>query len=189
MSEEVQTNANMAVAIGSMPWWLVLIWGIMAVIIGFMLITTPVITTISLIMFIGAYWFVGGIFTLVSLINDRRNSGWKIFLSIISILAGAVIMLYPVYSSLLVLEMLVILIGFWGLLIGGTKLYTAIPAKDAGSGILGALSIIFGIILLVYPLAAAFSLPFVVAFFALIAGFSSIFVSFQMKKTVEKATL
>lgn len=182
MSDESSVNADMAAKMSSMPWWLVLVWGILAVLIGFMLVGSPLVTSFYLIIFMGAYWFVGGIFTLVSLINDRENMGWRLFLGIISILGGCAIMTYPIYSSLLVLTMMVFLVGFWGLLIGATKLFEAIKFHDAGAGILGVLSIIFGMILLIYPYAAAYSLPLVVGFIAIFAGFCAVFVSFQIKK-------
>lgn len=182
MSDEVPSNAEIAASMGSMPWWLVLVWGLMAIIIGIMLITTPVITTYYLILFMGAYWFVGGIFTLISLFQDKSNMGWKIFLALISILAGIAIMTYPMWGTLIVLTMLVFLIGFWGLLIGGTKLYEAYRSKDAGAGILGFLSIIFGIILLIFPYGAAFALPLIAGIFALMGGISAAVFSFRIKK-------
>lgn len=182
MSEDIPTNAEIAAAAGSMPWWLVLVWGIMAIIIGIMLMTTPLVTTYTLILFMGVYWFIGGIFTLVSLFQDRTNMGWKVFLAVISILAGIAIMAHPLYGSVIVLTMLVFLIGFWGLLIGGTKLYEAFSSKDAGAGILGLLSIIFGIILLVFPFGAALALPLVAGAFALLGGICATVVSFQVRK-------
>ena len=182
MTEVPSTNADVAAAMSSMPWWLVLVWGILAVLIGLMLVGSPVVTSFYLILFMGAYWFVGGIFTLVSLISDRTNMGWRIFLGIISILGGVAITAYPIYSSVLVLTMMVFLVGFWGLLIGATKLFEALKFHDIGAGVLGILSIIFGMVLLIYPYAAAYSLPLVIGFIAIFIGFCAVFVSFQIKK-------
>jgi len=182
MTENMSADAEISAAIGSMPWWLVLVWGILAIIIGLMFITTPLITTYYLVLFMGVYWFVGGIFTLASLFSDKSNMGWKIFLAVISMLAGIAIMAQPLFGSIIVLTMLVFLIGFWGILIGGTKLYEAFRSKDAGAGILGALSIIFGIILLIFPWGAALALPLIAGGFALLAGICSVVVAFQVKK-------
>ncbi|WP_214036873.1 DUF308 domain-containing protein [Methanospirillum sp.] len=182
MNEERHTDEEIEEAVRGMPWWLVLVWGVLAVIIGIMLITTPLITTYFLVLFMGAYWFAGGIITLFSLYSDKTNMGWKIFLSIISIIAGIAIMAYPLYGELVVLTMLVFMIGFWGLLIGGTKLYEAFRAKDAGAGILGLLSIVFGIILLIFPWGAALALPLIAGAFSLLAGICSVVVAFQVKK-------
>ncbi len=182
MSKEVSANSQIAAAVGSMPWWLVLIWGILAVIIGLCLIATPFTTMFYIILFMGAYWFVGGIFTLISLFGNCENKGWKIFLGIISIIGGIVIMTYPLYSSLIIITMVVIFAGIWGLIIGGTKIYEAVKFKDAGALALGVLSIIFGLILLASPYTAAYVLPIVGGIFALIIGIAAVFLSFQFKK-------
>ncbi len=182
MSENGTKKMDVTAAISGMPWWLVLIWGILAFIIGIALVTSPLITIFYLILFLGIYWFVGGIFTIVSLFKDHSNMGWKIFLGVISIIAGIVIMTYPLYSSVIVLTVLVFCVGFFGILIGFTKLFEAVKCRDAGAGILGILSIIFGIIILIYPYAAAFVLPWIVGIIAIIAGISAILVSFQVKK-------
>jgi len=76
---------------GLFPWWLILLWGILALIIGVLFLTTPVITTMILITFIGAFWLVGGLFSLGSLFVDKTNMGLKIFLAVINIIAGTVI--------------------------------------------------------------------------------------------------
>ncbi len=186
MSEDISNKPEIAAVVGSMPWWLVLVWGILALIIGILLVANPLTTVFYLILFMGAYWFVGGIFTLISLFGDRSNMGWKLFLAIISIIAGIAIMSYPIYGSIIVLTLLVFIIGFWALIIGGTKIYEAFRSKDAGAGILGILSIIFGIILLVYPYGAAYALPLVAGIIAIIAGLAAIIVSFQVKKTQSK---
>lgn len=102
-------------------------------------------------------------------------------MGVISILAGLVIMIYPLYSSFLVVEMLVLFIGIWALVIGGVKLFEAVKHKDAGTGVLGVLSILFGLLLLGAPMAAALSLSLVVGFFALIGGFTAIFLAFQLR--------
>jgi uncharacterized membrane protein HdeD (DUF308 family) len=183
MIDSAPTNEQMASYVGKLPWWLVLVWGILAVIIGLMLISQPLITAFLLITLMGVYWFVGGIFTLASLFSDKTDAGWRIFLAIISIIAGLVIMAYPIYSSIIVLEVLVFLIGLWALVIGGTHIYSAFTKKDAGSGVLGIISIIFGFILLIFPFGAAYALPIVAGVVALVAGLSAIVISFQVKKT------
>jgi uncharacterized membrane protein HdeD (DUF308 family) len=187
MSDETLSSGDMAEVAASMPWWLILVWGILAVLLGILLVINPVATEVTLVLFMGAYWFIGGLFTLASLVWDRSNLGWKIFMGVISILGGIVIMSYPVFSSVLVIGMLVFLIGFWAIIIGGTKLYDAYRTKDGGTGVLGILSILLGFILLIYPFAAAYSLSLVAGFFALIGGISSIAFSFQLKKTQETA--
>lgn len=167
---------------GLYPWWVILIWGLLALLIGIMFLVSPGITTLVFITFLGAYWLVGGIFSLVSLAVDKTNMGWKIFLAILSIIAGIVILAYPLYSTFFLLSFLVIFVGFWACVTGAVHLYQAFTAKDAANGVLGILSFIFGILLLVFPLISAALLPFVAGIFAIVLGLAAIITSFVAQK-------
>jgi len=170
------------------PWRLLLLWGILALLIGIAFILTPGVTTVLLITFMGAYWLVGGLFAIGSLFLDRTNMGWVLFLAVINILAGIVILLYPLYSTVFLLSFYVILIGFWACFVGVSHLYHAFTAKDAGNAILGVLSLVFGLLLLVHPFVAAALLPLVAGFFAIVSGLVAIAVSFSAKKCAAAAT-
>lgn len=176
------SEAEVLACAGTFPWWSVLLWGICAVIIGILFLTTPVITTIAMITLIGAWWFVGGIFSLISLTADRSHLALKVITAILSLIAGLVILAYPLFSTLVILPFFVMFIAIWGIVIGGTQLFHGYSAKDWGSAALGLLSVIFGILLLVYPLQAALSLPFVAGIFALIGGISAIIGSINLRK-------
>jgi uncharacterized membrane protein HdeD (DUF308 family) len=180
---EVATQENIVCWYDSLlPWWLVLLWGLLSLIIGVMFLTTPVLTTELFILFIGAYWLVGGIFTLASLVVDKSNAGWKIFLSIINILAGIVILLYPFYASVFILTFFVIFIGFWGCFIGISHLYHAFKEKDAGNGVLGVISLLIGLLLLFFPFLAALFIPFILGGLAVAFGIIGIIMSSYVKK-------
>jgi uncharacterized membrane protein HdeD (DUF308 family) len=176
LTEKMLSDANL------FPWWLLLLWGILSLLIGIMFLTTPGMTTVLFITFIGAYWLVGGLFTLCSLAVDKTNMGWKIFLSVINILAGILILAYPLYSTIFVLSFFVIFLGFWACFIGAAHLFQAFSAKDAGNGVLGIVSLIFGILLLINPFFAAELLPILAGAFGIVAGFAAIIVSFTVKK-------
>jgi uncharacterized membrane protein HdeD (DUF308 family) len=164
------------------PWWLILVWGILTLLIGCMFIITPGLTVELFITFVGAYWLVGGIFAIASLVVDKSNMGWKIFLSVINILAGIVILLHPLFAAIFALTFFVIFIGFWALFIGVAHLYHGLSMKDAGNAVLGLLSLIIGLLILVFPLGFMISLPYVAGGLAVIFGLASIFVSFVAKK-------
>lgn len=176
------------IAPGLFPWWLLLLWGILALIIGIMFLASPGLTTVIFITFLGAYWLVGGIFALASLAVDRTDMGWKILLAILNLVAGIVILLYPLISTVILLSFLIILIGVWACITGGVHLYQACSRKDAGNGILGIFSLIFGILLLVFPLVSAALLPFIAGAFAMVTGIAAIVASFAAKKAAPVAS-
>jgi uncharacterized membrane protein HdeD (DUF308 family) len=170
----------------TVPWWLVLLQGIALVILGLMLLVSPGMTTFVLIQFLGIYWMVKGIFDLVSMFLDHRQWGWKLFSGILGIVAGIVIVQNPLWATILVPATLVWLLGFFGIIMGGISLFQAFKGAGWGVGVLGVLSIIFGIYLLMHTAASTLTLPWVVGIFALIGGAVAIWNSFKVRK-VQKA--
>ena len=47
-------------------WWLALLQGIAAILLGFMLFTAPGATLVTLITFLGFYWLITGVLAVVS---------------------------------------------------------------------------------------------------------------------------
>ena len=182
MTETTQNSDVMACYTSLLPWWLILVWGLMSFIIGIMFLTTPLMTIVILITFMGAYWLVSGLFTIGSLFADKTNLGLKIFLSVVNILAGIVILLSPLYSTAFILGFFAIFIGFWGLFYGAVHLFQAFKSKDIGNAVLGIVCMIFGIIILIRPIFTAELIPLILGVFAIMSGIAAVVAAFQVKK-------
>ena len=164
------------------PWWLVLIGGIAAIIIGGLLIANPFKMASVLVWAIGLYWLITGVIYLVSLIWDRRQWGWKLFGGIVGILAGYFLVTSPPLESTVAFGLAVILIlAIQGIIMGIMGLIAAFQGGGWGAGILGVISIIIGFILLANPMITAAMLPWVVGIFAIIGGIFAIFAAFRMR--------
>ena len=167
----------------SIPWWLVLLEGIAAVIIGIFLLTAPGITLFFLVQVAGFFWLVGGLLRIVSIFVDRSLWGWKLVGGIIGVLAGIVVLQHPLWSTLLVPAIYVIILGIQGIIVGATSLVVAFRGGGWGAGILGALSIVFGIVLLLDPVFIGIAvLPFVLGAFGLVGGIAAIIGAFRLRR-------
>lgn len=93
------------------PWWLVLINGIAALILGILLITNTGATIFILVQFLGIYWLISGIFSIIAIFVDSSSWGWKLFSGILGIIAGILVLNHSLWSALLVPTVLVIIIG------------------------------------------------------------------------------
>ena len=164
------------------PWWLVLLQGIAAVIIGLLLITATGQTIAFLVVFLGFYWLISGIFAIVGIFVDPSQWGWKLFMGILGIIAGLIVIQHPIWSAILVPKVLVIVIGIQGIIIGIIGLIQAFQGAGWGVAVLGVLSIVFGIILLANAMIAALvALPIVLGVFGIIGGVLAIIAAFQLK--------
>lgn len=163
------------------PWWLILIEGISLLIIGGLLLMNTKQTTLILVQIMGVYWIISGIFQLINMFMDHTAWGWKLFAGIIGILGGLVILSQPIMSTIIVLQVAIIILGIQGIVYGGIGLYQAFKGAGWGAGILGGLSILFGIILLANIWVATFSLPWVLGVFAIVGGIMAIVAAFKAR--------
>lgn len=163
------------------PWWLILIEGISLLIIGGLLLMNTKQTTLILVQIMGVYWIISGIFQLINMFMDHTAWGWKLFAGIIGILGGLVILSQPIISTIIVLRVAIIILGIQGIVYGGIGLYQAFKGAGWGAGILGGLSILFGIILLANIWVATFSLPWVLGVFAIVGGIMAIVAAFKAR--------
>ncbi|MFN8464283.1 MAG: DUF308 domain-containing protein [Caldilineaceae bacterium] len=134
------------------PWWMTLILGIAAIIIGGLLLfgslTTQLRTYEMLIVLIGIWWLVDGIMNIVHIFFDHRQWGWKLFMGIVGIIAGGWILIYPVYAGVALPQIFVLVLGIWGLIEGIALLVLAFRGGGWGPGVMGALMLILGMILI-----------------------------------------
>ncbi len=166
------------------PWWLHLMGGIFNVIIGLLLLTAPVKTVILLVLALGIYFLISGVFTLVGMFVDHSAWGWKLFIGVVSILAGFVVLRHPLISAVEVPMIIVLILGIQGLITGIMLLALAFKGGGWGAGIFGALSVIFGLILILNfaNLGYVVALVWVTAIFALVGGIIQIYQAFKQRK-------
>jgi uncharacterized membrane protein HdeD (DUF308 family) len=163
-------------------WWVVLLQGIAAIIIGVLMFTDTVDALVTLTIFLGVYWFIGGIFDLVRMFMDHTNWGWKLASGILGIIAGLIVIRHPLWTAVLLPATLVWILGFLGLIIGVMGVFQAFRGAGWGTGILGVLSVLLGLVLLFgNTFLAAVVLVYMAAGLAIVGGIAAIFLSFQIK--------
>jgi uncharacterized membrane protein HdeD (DUF308 family) len=179
-------NSAMTFETRQNPWWLILMGGILNIGVGILLLANPIKTTIAFAWVLGLYWFVQGIFVLVSMFLDRSAWGWKLFTGIIGILAGIFVMRHPIASAVALPAFLILFLGIQGLISGALQLLLAFRGGGWGMGIWGALSAVFGIILILNWTSPSMVLTFIwiVGVFAIVAGIAEIFQAFRQRQVV-----
>lgn len=169
------------------PWWMTLITGILALTIGAILLWAPAKTKVEtyqlLIFFIGLFWVIEGIVDIISLFVDHSMWGWKLFIGIVSIIAGSYILMYPVAAGIALPKIFVLVLGIWGLMYGVILLVMAFRGGGWGAGILGALGIAFGFALMVNYMAPGMGLAMLwtAAVFGVIGGIVMIIQAFRQR--------
>jgi uncharacterized membrane protein HdeD (DUF308 family) len=175
--------------VASAIWWLVLLRGIAAVLLGILLFTNTAATLSVIIIFLGIYWVVDGISTLLASFIGREehsNWGWGIFVGIISILAGLAVLSQPVLTAIFTTSFIVSFVGIMIIISGVWSIVTGFRLrKTSGEWVMiigGVLGLILGLLLVMNPLFSALVYVYIIAVFLIIGGFSLIVMAFQVKK-------
>ncbi len=166
---------------GDIPWWLVLIEGIALLILGLLLLARPAMTTIILVQVIGIFWFIDGIFRIIGIFIDRTAWGWSLFAGILGIIAGIIVLRHPLWAPAVAGSALIIILGIEGIIIGAVGVYQAIKGAGWAAGILGVVSILFGILLLANVWLFTFSLPWTIGILSVIGGIVAIILALRVK--------
>jgi uncharacterized membrane protein HdeD (DUF308 family) len=186
----METNSqNIIGFVASRIWWLVLLRGILALLLGILLFTNTAATLTVIMMFLGAYWLVDGMFIITASIHGRKQNaswGWGIFVGILSILAGLVILLHPMLSAVFTTTFLAYFVGFMILISGISSIVTGFQLrKTSGEWMMilgGILAVLLGVLLLFNPILSAMMLVFMLGAFSIVGGIVLIILSFRIRK-------
>ncbi|MCA9981484.1 MAG: DUF308 domain-containing protein [Anaerolineales bacterium] len=163
------------------PWWIPLIQGIASIILGFMLVTSTGRTVFFLVTFIGIYWLVDGVFSIIAIFLDRTAWGWKLFRGVLGILAGMVVLGQPLASAIILPWFMVTLLAFQSIIIGGIAIFQAFRGAGWGNAALGVMGILIGLLLLGNTLVAAWIMAWMLGAFMIVGGIAAVFLAFRLK--------
>jgi uncharacterized membrane protein HdeD (DUF308 family) len=163
-------------------WWLFLLQGIMAIILGLMFVAAPGASLVALAAFLGFYWLITGILALVRVFVDRSVPWiWSLIIGIVGISAGLFVLHHPLLAAITVPSVLVVILGIQGLIMGVLDIIGGFKGGGFGSLALGVINVLVGLLLLGSPLAAAFAVPFVFGGLLIIQGVALVLWAFRVK--------
>jgi uncharacterized membrane protein HdeD (DUF308 family) len=170
-------------------WWMLLLRGIAAVVFGIVILVWPQIALTTLVLMWGAYAVVDGIFALVMGFQGQpvyANRWLTILEGVVSIIAGVVAFVRPDITALALLYV----IAGWAIVTGILEFIAAIELRKEISGefwlgLSGVLSVVFGVLLFVYPGAGLLSLLWLLAVYAIAFGGAMIFLSFRLRGEID----
>jgi uncharacterized membrane protein HdeD (DUF308 family) len=166
-------------------WWLLVLRGVCAVLFGVLTFAWPGIALATLVLLFGAYALVNGIFTLVMAIRAPAGipgKGTLIFLGLLGIAAGIVTFVYPGITALSLLWV----IAFWAIFTGVFEIMTAVRLRKELTNewlliLSGALSVVFGVLILARPGAGALSIVWLIGAYAILFGVMMLALAMRVK--------
>lgn len=165
----------------TLPWWLVLVEGTIAVLLGLFLLIAPGAALVLMVQVLGLYLFIAGIFRIISIFVDNAWWGWKLLGGMLSIIAGLLVLEHPLWSTVMVPTVLVFVVGFLCIFQGAANLVVAFQGGGWGVGVLAVLGIVFGLVLVIYPLIGVGALPIALGAIMVVGGIAAVGQALRMR--------
>ena len=166
-------------------WWTLVLRGVFAVAFGFFAWFWPGVTLLALILTWAAFACFSGIVILVSAFaRDGDEPRWILLLEGgLSLLAGAAALFYPRFSALLFLYLLAV----WALLSGLVEIVAAWRLRNEirgefWLGFAGILSVLFGLMLILWPGAGALTVMWLIASYSVLFGIVLIVLGLHLRR-------
>ncbi|HVO92088.1 MAG TPA: HdeD family acid-resistance protein [Terriglobales bacterium] len=166
-------------------WWLVLLRGIAAVLFGVLALGWPGLTLLTLILLYGAYALADGVIAIIAAITGNAPVGrwWLAIVGIVGVAVGALTFMLPGITALILLYTM----AGWAVAIGVLQIIGAIRLRKEIDNewfliLSGAISVLFGLGVILHPGAGALALVWVIGTYAIIAGVLYIGLAFRLKK-------
>jgi len=176
--------ADMLAGIGR-HWGWVLTFGILTLLVGVLALFWPDRTLVVVAVLFGLQLIVAGVFRFVAAFAaDEATGGMRVLLALLGVLAF-IVGLYAIRHVLVTLAALALLLGIYWIVNGAVETFTALSHRGMeGRGwtiFMGLLSIIAGVVVLVWPGISLVTLAVVLGIWLLIFGIMEIVLAFQLR--------
>ncbi len=173
-------------------WWVLALRGVFSIIFGILVIVWPALALETLIILAGAYFLVDGVVEVVTAVKRRATNPhwlWGVLEGVVSILAGIGAFLWPGLTALVLLY----LIAFYAIMTGVFQLIAAWQLRkeiegEIWLGLGGLLSIVAGILLILFPGTGALAVLGIIAAYSILFGVILIVLGFRLRGMPPTAT-
>lgn len=169
-------------------WWLPLVRGILLLILGAYALFRPGMTAVILTQVIAIFLIAEGILAITAgILGQTPSRGWTMLRGVLEIVIGVFVLGHSVIVAGVTVTVVMYLIAFCAITTGVLEIVAAIRDRKEiqGEGWLmlgGALAVVFGVLLLMAPLAFGLFLVRVLGAYAILYGIVLIFFAFRVRK-------
>ena len=166
-------------------WWALALRGVLGMVFGVFTFVAPAAALAVLVLLFGAYALVDGAFNIVAALRDARGDRgwWALLLSgVAGVVAGLIAFAAPAFTALVLLYV----IAAWAVVTGALEIAAAIRLRRHISGewllaLNGALSIVFGGLVMVAPVIGALAVVLLVGAYAFVSGLLLVALGFRLR--------
>ncbi|HET9416645.1 MAG TPA: DUF308 domain-containing protein, partial [Candidatus Limnocylindria bacterium] len=166
-------------------WWTFILRGAVAILFGVLSFLAPGVGIGLLVGLFAAWALIDGINGLLTGIRTRNQdrSWWlEILEGVVGLVAGVIALLLPAFAA----EILILLIGAWAIVTGIVEIVLAYRLRRVISGeawmaLAGVASILFGVVIFLFPAAGALSIVWLLGSFAIAFGVFLVMLGWRLR--------
>ena len=166
-------------------WWVFALRGVIAILFGVLAFLRPG-TTLEVLVLLFAFWALfDGVLALIGSVGaaEAREPWWPlVFIGLLGIAAGVVTLKWPGITALALL----LVIAYWSIFRGILEIVAAVRLRQLvqreGWLILGGIaSIVFGVLLIIYPGPGLLSVIWLIGLYSVIFGIALLMLGIRLK--------
>lgn len=170
-------------------WWMVLVRGLLLIGFGALILFKPGSTLLGLLWIMGIYWIVDGLFSLVRAFvgKPKKSRLWLVFAGALSIFGGLLILGNPLISAVVggvflayLIGVTIIVSGLMLIFVGGSKNGQK-KKRGLSSTQLGALYVLFGLLVVTHPVLTMSSMAWLFGTWALFSGVVAVVLALRLR--------
>jgi uncharacterized membrane protein HdeD (DUF308 family) len=157
----------------SSSWWVLAVRGVAALVFGILTLLWPGLTLLVFVVLFAVHALISGSMAIVGAFRHRSEKGWwvTLLLGLVSVAAGLV----AVFNPALTLFVLVLLVAAHAVVTGIFDIVAAIRLRKEIERewllvLAGLVSVVFGMLVFLFPPAGALALAFMAGFYAIFIG-------------------
>lgn len=185
MSQAPELRTTSLLSLVGRSWWVVLLYGLLAVGFGLLAITRPLSAAAGLAWAIGVMALVEGLISLFAVFSGDSGTprGWALVYALASIGFGALAVINPLVTA----KVLVLLLAIWLIIAGVYRIVFAVRVRRQIEGewlliVSGLLAIVLGAMMVANPRGGVAVTTLWIGIGSLVYGVLQIVVAFRLRK-------
>jgi len=180
-----KVGEGMDKAMISRVWWAIALRGVLAILFGVVALFYTNSTLLALVYVFGAYAVLNGLLAIVAAVRAGEAHlrwGWLAFAGIVSVAAGVVSFVWPGITALAV----VLVIATWAIIVGVAEIAFALAwpntlAHPWLGALAGAISVVYGVLLALWPRSGAAALTWLLGIYAIVYGATLLYYAYRLQ--------
>jgi uncharacterized membrane protein HdeD (DUF308 family) len=169
----------------SRNWWVLVLRGAAAIVFGVLTFISPMTSIAVLVLFWGAYALVDGVFAIIAALKGPHPDGfpwWMLIMGVVAVAAGIYTFMAPAVTAFVLLYV----IAAFAIVRGVTEIAAAIRLRKEIDNewlliLAGAASLVFGVLLFLFPGAGALALVLYIGAMAIVIGVIEAVLGFKLR--------